>query len=90
MWEVTSPRLAILRLHGRNHWTWMKGLASLADCFNFDHGEPQRSPFVAPVRALAQRTRTVHMISNNYFEDQGQRNAATMLRLFDADVPPTG
>lgn len=34
-WEITHPRLAVVRLHGRNADTWnAKGLASAAERFN--------------------------------------------------------
>jgi uncharacterized protein YecE (DUF72 family) len=88
VWEATSASLAILRLHGRNHSTWTKkGLVSSAERFNYDYTETELSQFVAPAAAMAQRARTVHVIFNNNFEDQGQRNAATMLQLLDAGQP---
>jgi hypothetical protein len=40
VWEVTSPKLAIVRMHGRNHETWnRKGLKAASDRFNYDYSE---------------------------------------------------
>jgi uncharacterized protein YecE (DUF72 family) len=42
VWEVTSPELAIVRMHGRNAETWeRKGLAASSDRFNYDYSDPE-------------------------------------------------
>ena len=38
VWEVTTPKLAVVRLHGRNHATWdKKGLTSSSQRCNYDY-----------------------------------------------------
>ena len=40
VWEVTSPELAIVRMHGRNVDTWAKkGLTTSSQRFNYDYSE---------------------------------------------------
>jgi len=35
------------------------------------------------IRELSARVATTHVIFNNNYEDQGQRNAATLMRILD-------
>jgi uncharacterized protein YecE (DUF72 family) len=37
VWEVTNSKLALIRLHGRNHETWnIQGAKAASDRFNYD------------------------------------------------------
>jgi uncharacterized protein YecE (DUF72 family) len=77
VWEVTNPALAIVRLHGRNHETWnKKGLTSSVQRFDYDYYDE--------LAELAKKIETisaarVHVVLNNNYEDQGQRNARTLM-----------
>jgi uncharacterized protein YecE (DUF72 family) len=87
IWEVTSPNLAIVRLHGRNAETWnVKGQTAASDRFNYDYSDRELSEIAPKMRKLAQDTLNVQGIFNNNYEDQGQRNAATLQRLVDEPV----
>lgn len=82
VWEVTLPGLAMIRMHGRNADTWnLKGLKAASDRFNYDYRDEELRDFITPVRHLGEQAENVHMIFNNNMEDQGIRNARTMLRL---------
>jgi len=84
IWEVTSPNLAIVRLHGRNAETWnVKGQTAASDRFNYDYSDQELSEIAPKMRRLAQDTLNVQGIFNNNYEDQGQRNAATLQRLVE-------
>lgn len=79
---VTSHRVAYLRLHGRNRETWnRKDLSSSADRFNYEYAEAELRELVPVARRLAERTQQVHVMFNNNYQDQGQRNARAMARL---------
>lgn len=40
VWAATSPDLAIVRMHGRNHETWdAKELTAASDRFDYDYHE---------------------------------------------------
>ena len=85
VWEVTSPRLAIVRMHGRNHATWnLKGLKAASDRFNYDYAETELAEIAARVADLSQAVPMVHAVMNNNYEDQGQRNAKTLAALLAA------
>jgi uncharacterized protein YecE (DUF72 family) len=85
VWEVTSPDLAIVRMHGRNHATWsQKGLKAASDRFNYDYSEKELAEIAARVADLSQAVPLVHAVMNNNYEDQGQRNAKTLTTLLAA------
>jgi uncharacterized protein YecE (DUF72 family) len=82
VWETTHPQFALLRLHGRNTQTWnIKGATAASDRFNYDYGEAELDEIAQKVARLAARAMEMHVVFNNNMEDQGQRNAATLMRL---------
>jgi uncharacterized protein YecE (DUF72 family) len=85
VWEATSPAVAVLRLHGRNRRTWSrKDLESASDRFAYQYSEQELATFVAPVSALAEQSREVHVLFNNCHLDWAQRNAAQFFELLGA------
>lgn len=88
VWDVTNPQLALVRLHGRNTETWNPGPgATAADRFNYDYSDVELDELATSIRAIAQRAARTHVIFNNCFEDQGQRNALTMMRIVGGTRP---
>ncbi|KAH0437398.1 hypothetical protein KCU90_g3878, partial [Aureobasidium melanogenum] len=82
IWEVTNDRLAVVRLHGRNHETWnVKGTTAASDRFNYDYSDDELAGLAAQIRSLAALVAQVHVVLNNNFEDQGQRNARTLMEM---------
>lgn len=82
IWEVTTPGLALLRLHGRNHATWnKKGLTASSERFNYDYNEGELEEIAARVVELSGQVREMQVVLNNNYEDQGQRNAQDLMRL---------
>jgi uncharacterized protein YecE (DUF72 family) len=80
VWEVTSPDLAVVRLHGRNAETWEKmGLRTASERFNYAYSERELAEFVAPLRELAARVESTHVTFNNNYEDLAQRAAEQMI-----------
>ena len=85
VWETTHPRYALLRLHGRNSKTWnVKGATSASDRFNYDYPESELAELVPRLERLALTALQTHVIFNNNMEDQGQRNARSMVGLLAA------
>ena len=76
MWQVTSPDVAVVRLHGRNRDTWeKKGLAAASDRFNYLYTDEELNELAVPIQSLAENAHTVHVLLNTNYEDQGQVNA---------------
>jgi len=82
IWEVTSPELAIVRLHGRNASTWeKKGLAAASDRFNYDYRDEELKEIANQIKVLLRAVPMVHAVLNNNYQDQGQRNARTLAKF---------
>jgi uncharacterized protein YecE (DUF72 family) len=82
IWETTTPALGIVRLHGRNAQTWnSKSAASASDRFNYNYSDAELGELADSIRQLAGQLGIVHVIFNNNYEDQGQRNATTLMQL---------
>jgi uncharacterized protein YecE (DUF72 family) len=82
VWEVTNPRLALIRLHGRNHETWnIQGATSASSRFNYDYDEAELGGLAAQIGQIAKSVERTHVVFNNNFEDQGQRNARTLMQI---------
>jgi len=80
VWQVTNPALSIVRLHGRNHATWnKKGLTSSADRFNYDYNDAELGELATKIQAI--EAASTHVVLNNNYEDQGQRNARTLMTM---------
>ncbi|NMM80791.1 hypothetical protein B2J86_07570 [Acidovorax sp. SRB_14] len=81
VWDITSTRLAILRLHGRNREKWnVKGPAA-SDRFNYDYSTEDLQELLLEIRLIARRVEMMQIIFNNNYGDQGQRNAAELMAL---------
>ena len=82
VWEATNERYALVRLHGRNAATWnVKGAVASSDRFNYDYSEEELAELAEQIQVLARKVRQTHVIFNNNYEDQGQRNAHTLTAL---------
>lgn len=82
VWEATHPAFALVRLHGRNAGTWnVKSASAASDRFNYDYSETELAEIAEKIARLALRAASTHVVFNNNMEDQGQRNAALLMRL---------
>ena len=82
VWDVTNPRLAIVRLHGRNKETWnKKGLAASSARFDYQYSAEELAAMVPEVEHLASHAHAVHVVFNTNYEDQGQVGARRMREL---------
>ena len=77
-----TPNLAVVRLHGRNHGTWnRKGLKASSQRFDYDYSNDELEGFAEDMKPLAPRAKTVHVLFNNNYQDQGQRGARALASL---------
>ena len=89
LWEATHPGFALLRLHGRNTATWnVRGQTSASDRFNYDYPDAELAELVPKIERLALTAMQTHVIFNNNMEDQGQRNARTLMSLLAGQRSP--
>lgn len=91
VWAYTTPRAAVLRLHGRNHETWnVRDSTAASDRFNYDYREAELAALVDPIRVIAKEVARVYVVFNNNYEDQGQRNALALMNLLGDVAEPPG
>ena len=81
IWEVTNPKLAIVRMHGRNAETWnVKGQTAASDRFNYDYSDSELGDLANKIRVLSTMVELIQAIFNNNYGDQAQRNGKTLQR----------
>ncbi|MDO0927995.1 DUF72 domain-containing protein [Streptomyces sp. TG1A-8] len=81
---VTTPRLSVVRFHGRSpHW----GTGSKEDRFRHAYTEPELTQWLPRIRSLAERTDEVHVLFNNCCADAAV-NSAHLMRTLLAPSPP--
>ena len=82
VWDVTNPRLAIVRLHGRNKETWnSKGLAASSGRFDYQYSVDELAAMLPEIEHLSTQAQRVHVVFNTNHEDQGQAGARMMRAL---------
>jgi uncharacterized protein YecE (DUF72 family) len=81
VWEATHPRIALMRLHGRNKATWnSKGPAS-SSRFDYWYSPQELEAMVPEIRHIASQVDAMHLLFNTNYQDQGQANARLMRQV---------
>jgi uncharacterized protein YecE (DUF72 family) len=75
---VTSPRLSVVRFHGRSA-AW--GTGSKEDRFRHDYSAAELREWIPRLRALDGRVDALHVLFNNCCADSAVRAAETMSAL---------
>ena len=83
---ATNPGLAMVRFHGRNAETWEKPGLTAAERFRYLYEEDELREWVPPLRELAGKSKQLHVLMNNCYQDYGVRNAAQMRAAAREDV----
>jgi uncharacterized protein YecE (DUF72 family) len=78
---ITSPKLAIVRLHGRRSETWSMPNVSVQERFCYLYDRAQLSDWVSPIRDASQSADEVHVVFNNCYANYGTTNALELAAL---------
>lgn len=82
--EVTHPRRAVFRLHGRNEVMWYEtGLKSSQERFDYAYTREELAAFIPHVQRWAQLSEQVHILMNNNSNNDAVVNALDWLELLD-------
>ena len=81
IWEATHPRLALLRLHGRNKATWNSRGPASSSRFDYWYSADELEAMVPEIRHVAARVDAMHIVFNTNYQDQGQVNARLMRQI---------
>ena len=80
VWETTNPRLALIRMHGRNQDTWnIKGAVASSSRFNYEYNNDELDSIASQIIEISKAVELTHVIFNTNYEDQGQRNALKLM-----------
>lgn len=88
VYGVTSPRLSIIRFHGRNYETWYKFQGSSRDRFNWEYSQEELQEWLPRIRSAMEAAETVHVFFNTNYADQGPRNAVRLMEMLDLPHEP--
>ena len=83
--EVTNPRAAYLRLHGRNAKAYITG-KTVAARFDYDYSDKEIAEVAERSQTLAQEARELHVIFNNNNLDYAPRAALRLRKVLDQIV----
>ena len=78
---VTSPRLAVVRMHGRRADTWEKPGTPAVERFRYLYDERELTPWVPKIVEIAGESEQVHVVFNNCYGNYGTTNALEMSSL---------
>lgn len=76
--EVTSPKLAVVRFHGRNTDTWEAKVTQVSQRFRYLYDEQQLREWLPMVSAISEQAEEVHLVFNNCYGNYGTTNALEM------------
>jgi uncharacterized protein YecE (DUF72 family) len=89
--EVTNPRLAVIRFHGRNAEKWRaKGGESGRDRYDYLYLPDELSLWADEIRELSTRVSEVHVLMNNNVQGQGLVNGKQFQHMLPNVVLPAG
>ena len=83
--EVTDPRAAYLRLHGRNAKAYVSG-KTVAARFDYNYSDKEITEVAKRSKKLAQEARELHVIFNNNNLDYAPRAALHLRKALDQIV----
>jgi uncharacterized protein YecE (DUF72 family) len=78
---TTSPKLAVVRMHGRRGETWSTRNVSVQERFCYLYDRAQLAEWVSPIRDAARAAEEVHVVFNNCYANYGTTNALEMAAL---------
>jgi uncharacterized protein YecE (DUF72 family) len=78
---TTSPKLALVRLHGRRGETWSMPNVSVQERFCYLYDPAQLAEWVSPIRDASQAAEEVHVVFNNCYSNYGTTNALELAAM---------
>jgi uncharacterized protein YecE (DUF72 family) len=77
---VTSPELAIVRLHGRRGDNWERPGVSVAEKYRYLYDRDEIAAWVPKVEEAAKQAKKTHIVFNNCYANYGTTNALELTR----------
>ena len=86
--EITNPKAAYLRLHGRNARAYLTG-KTVAARFDYDYDDREISEIADRTKRLAREAEEAHVIFNNNNLDYAPRAALRLRKVLGQPIPAT-
>jgi uncharacterized protein YecE (DUF72 family) len=83
---VTTPRLAVVRMHGRRGDTWEKRGTPVLERFRYLYDERELGAWVPKIVEITGESEQVHVVFNNCYGNYGTTNAIEMAGLVAREV----
>ena len=80
---VTTPDLAIVRLHGRRNELWGAREATVLEKYRYLYDADELAEWLSTILELADEAERVHVVFNNCYANYGTTNAAELAALID-------
>jgi uncharacterized protein YecE (DUF72 family) len=87
---ITSPKLAVVRFHGRNYKTWYGKGATSADRFDYTYGADEFSAWKRRLRDVEDKVEEMHLLMNTNAGSQGPDNARLLASVLGVALPGVG
>lgn len=84
---VSSPRLAVVRFHGRRTETWERSGIPVVERFRYLYDETELGEWVPRIREVAEQASEIHVLMNNCYANYGTTNAREIADLLASEVP---
>ncbi|HEX7069105.1 MAG TPA: DUF72 domain-containing protein [Candidatus Limnocylindria bacterium] len=84
---VPSPKLAVVRFHGRRTETWEKGGIPVVERFRYLYDHEELGEWVPRIRETAEQVPEIHVLMNNCYANYGTTNAREIADLLASQVP---
>ncbi|MGI8657593.1 MAG: DUF72 domain-containing protein [Candidatus Limnocylindria bacterium] len=84
---VTSPKLAVVRFHGRRTETWEQRGIPVVERFRYLYDQAELGEWVPRIREAASAVPEIHVLMNNCYANYGTTNAREIAQLLAADKP---
>jgi uncharacterized protein YecE (DUF72 family) len=78
---ASTSQVGVIRFHGRNRQTWERGGLKASGRFNYLYSENELKEWIPRIESLAAKTRQLHIIFNNCYDDKQIRNAKQIRTL---------
>jgi uncharacterized protein YecE (DUF72 family) len=84
---VSSPRLAVVRFHGRRTETWEASGIPVVERFRYLYDSSELAEWVPRIHEAAREAPEVHVLMNNCYANYGTTNAREIAELLAASIP---
>ncbi|GAC1654705.1 MAG: DUF72 domain-containing protein [Gemmatimonadaceae bacterium] len=83
--EVSTPHLALVRLHGRRSATWEAPKVPTVQRYRYLYSESELAPWAATIEATSHKATRTTVLFNNCYSNYGATNARELVALLSAN-----